>query len=201
MRTFNPGFTCHPPLFVGWNNNDKSSNIALSAGLLTATAISSGDGAVRATLIRASGKYYCEIALSAITGGDTGAGLANASAVLANLGAVASGGMVQFKGGNLYKNGSVLFNNGAISAGDILRVAYDADGHLGWLAKGAGNWNGNAAFSPDAGTGGQDMTAFDSGGLFPVWLTGANGDVGVLNAGASSFTYSLPTAFSAWNTG
>lgn len=197
----NPGFTCHPPLFVGWNASDKSSIIQLSGGLLTATSNSGGDGAVRATLVRATGKFYAEIACSTIAGGDSGAGFANATAVLANLGTAAAGGFIQFKGGNVYKNGSVLFSNGAIGNGDILRVAYDAGGHLAWIACAGGNFNGNAANNPATGVGGQSTSAFDSGGLFPVWLTGQNGCVGVLNAGGSSFTYTLPAGFSAWNTG
>lgn len=203
MRYFNPGFTCHPPLTVLWNQLDKTSNINLTGGLLTATCVGSGDGAVRATKAYASGKHYAELNCTTVTGTDTGAGFANTSAVLANIGSSVSGAIMQFKSGNTYKNGSLLYSNGNMSAGGIVRVAYDAGAHLAWIAFAGGNWNANAAYSPDAGTGGQDVSAFDSGGLFPCWACGsnANGDVCILNAGATSFTYSLPAGFSAWNAG
>lgn len=198
MRYFNNGFTAHPPLFVAWNQNDKSSNVNLSGGLLTAANVSTGDGGVRATLYRNTGKWYTELNVSVISGGDSGAGLANAVATFSALIANAAGGMIQFKSGNVYKNGSVVFGNGNMGGGGILRVAYDADAHLAWLAFAAGTWN-NSAGTPDAGTNGQDTSAFDSGGLFPVALLTANGDTNIINPGSSSFTYALPAGFTAWN--
>lgn len=201
MRTFNPGFTCHPPLFVGWNNNDKSASIQLTGGQLVASPASVGDGAVRATVFRATGKYYAEINFTSITGGDSGGGLANASAVLEDIGAASVGAFTQFKSGNVYKDGSVVFSNGNMSGGGILRLAYDADGHLGWLSFAGGNWNGNAAFDPSAGTGGQNTSVFDSGGLFPMAALSQPGEIAVLNAGATSFSFTVPSGFLAWNTG
>lgn len=201
MRYFNNGFTAHPPMFVGWNQNDKSDIITLSGGLLTATSNSAGDGAVRSTLARLAGKYYAELNFTTIASGNTGGGLANPLAVLAAIVASASGAMIQYRSGVVYKNGSSAFSNGNMSAGGILRVAYDASNHLAWLAFTGGVWNGNAAYDPAAGTGGQSTSAFDAAGLMPTATFGANGDTCVINAGATSFTYGAPTGFNAWNTG
>lgn len=199
MRYFNPGFTVRPPIRTTWSNTDKSSNIVLTGGLLVATSNGAGDGAVRGTVVRNEGLYYCEINCTVITGGDSGAGLANTSAVLANLGIAAAGAFVQFRSGNVYRNGSPLFGNGGMSGGGILRVAYNQPAHLSWLAFAGGNFNGSPTSDPATATEGVDTSSFDTGGLFPVWLTSNNGDSGTLNAGASSFTYALPAGFSAWN--
>lgn len=199
MRYFNPGFTFPPPLVTLWNQLDKSSNIVLSGGLLTAASNASGDGAVRSTVKRNAGKYYAEINFTAITGGNCGAGFANTGAVLANIGSTVAGAFIQFRSGNTYKNGSLLYSNGNMGGGGILRIAWDGTARLGWLAFAGGNWNANAAYSPDAGTGGQDTSSFDTGGLYLCFCTNANGDTAVLNAGASSFTYSLPAGFNNWN--
>lgn len=200
MRYFNPGFTCRPPLFVGWNQQDKSANIDLSGGLLTAASNAAGDGAVRSTLLRATGKYYFELNFTTITGGDTGGGLAAGDAVLTSIGSSVLKAYIQFKGGNTYKNGSLLTNNGSMAGGGILRVAYDADAKLAWLAFAGGSWNASGTANPATGVGGQSTSAFDTIGLFPAFCTGASGDTGVLNAGGTSFTYSAPSGFSAWNT-
>lgn len=200
MRYFRPGFTVHPPLFVGWNVAAVSPNITLSNGLLRATGNAGGDGAVAATFRRATGKFYCELNMQTVTGGDTGGGFCSGAAVLANIGGSVANAIIQFKGGNVYSNGTLLFGNGSIAAGGILRCAYDADNHLAWLAFAGGNWNNNGAISPDAGTGGVNVSAWDTGGLFPCFACGGVTDQCTANFGASSFTYSLPSGFSNWNT-
>lgn len=199
MRYFNNGFTMHPPLTVNWSLSDKSSNITLSSGLLTATALSAADGAVRATYVRSSGKHYAELNMVTVTGGDTGGGFANASAVLANIGGSVAGAVIQFKGGNVYNNGTLLFGNGNISGGGILRVAYDAAAHRVWIAFAGGNWNNSGSADPGTGVGGIDVSAWDSGGLFPCFSCGATADQCTANFGATTFTYSLPSGYSNWS--
>ena len=199
MRYFNPGFVVHPPLVVTWNNNDKSANITLSGGLLTATSIATGDLGVRGTFARAAGKWYFEVNMTTVTGGDTSGGLATATPTFAQIGANATQAYVQYRGGNIYKNGVVQYGNGSMAGGGILRVAYDANAHLAWLAFASGNWNASGAANPATGVGGNDVSAFDTGGLYPVFTSGANADSCTVNFGGSSFSFTPPAGFTAWN--
>lgn len=199
MRYFNPAFVTRPPLFVAWNVADVSSSITLSNGLLRATSNASGDGAVRATFLRASGKYYCELNMQVVAGGDTGGGLANANAVLANIGGSVAGAFMQFKGGNVYNNGALVFGNGNMAAGGVLQIAYDADAHLAWFKFASGNWNNNASANPATGAIGVNVSGIDTGGLYPCFCAGANADQCTANFGATTFSGSLPAGFSNWN--
>lgn len=200
MIYFRPGFVCRSPLLVAWNQQDKTSNIDLSNGLLTATCNASPDGAVRATIVRAAGKWYAEINGVSIGGGDGGIGFANASAVLANIGGSVANAFIQFRSGNTYANGTLLFNNGGMGAGGIVQLAYDGTAHLGWLRFNGGNWNANASNNPATGVGGVNVSAWDSGGLFPCFAVSVSGDNAILNGGATSFSYAVPSGFSNWNT-
>lgn len=200
MRYFNPGLVVHPPLQVTWNPADKDTLITLSGGNLTATTnAAAGDGGVRATFQRTSGKWYFELNFTTITGGDTGGGMANGTTTFASLAGSGVGGIVQFRSGNLYRNGVVQFNNSSMVGGGILKVAYDADAHRSWVAFAANNWNNSGAADPATGVGGLDSSGWDTGGAFPLFVTGANADACTVNLGASSFTYGLPVGFNAWN--
>lgn len=185
---------------VTWNPSDKSTNITLSAGNLTATGTANSDGAVRATHKRSSGKHYFEINMQVLGGAaDTGAGLANTTATLSTLGNTAANVFMQFRNGAVYKDTVNLFNNGSMAGTGILRVAYDADAHLAWVAFASGNWNNSPTANPATGTEGQDVSGFDSGGLFPVFSMAESGDQCTANFGASSFNFTTPSGFSAWN--
>lgn len=198
MRYFNSGFITRPPLVITWNQADKSANITLSGGLLLATGTSNTDGAVRATIIRGAGKWYCELNMGALSGGDSGGGLANATAVLANIGSTVLGAFIQFKGGNYYSNGSVVSSNGNMSAGGILQVAYDGTAHKAWVKFASGNWNASASNNPATGVGGQDVSAYDTGGMYPCFACAGTGDACTANFGATSFSFSIPAGFTAW---
>lgn len=195
MIYLRPGFVCRPPLLVAWNQQDKGSNIDLSGGLLTATCNATLDNAVRANKYRGAGKWYWEINGTNIGGGDTGMGLASAAAVLTAIGGSVANAYMQFRGGNRYNNGSILANNGNMSGGGVLQICYDGTAHLAWLKFSAGNWNANAANDPAAGTGGSSTAAWDTGGLVPCFCVSVSGDAAVLNAGATSFSFTPPTGF------
>lgn len=201
MRYFNPAFITRPPLVVTWNQQDKSANIDLTNGLLTATANSGTDGAVRATIVRAAGLWYAELNMGTLGGGDSGGGLANATAILDGTGCIGQDvnlAVMQFKGGNLYNNGALQFGNGNMAGGGILQVAYNGTTHKAWLKFAAGNWNNNASNNPATGVGGLDVSAFDSVGLYPCFCAGGTSDACTANFGATSFSFTLPAGFTAW---
>ena len=199
MRYFNPAFVTRPPLFVAFNAQDKSAVLTLSSNLLTATETGSGDGAVRATLARLAGKFYCELNMVTCGGGDTGAGFAAGDVALASIASSVTHAFCQFRSGNVYNNTALQFANGNMSGGGILRAAYDASNHKAWLAFGAGNWNGNPANDPGTGVGGVDVSAYDSAGLFPCFACGLTGEVCTVNFGATTFSFAPPSGFLAWN--
>lgn len=200
MMYLRPGFVCRPPLLVAWNQQDKGTNVTLSGGLLTATCNATQDNAVRANKYRGAGKWYAELNGVSLGAGDTGLGLASAAAVLAGIGGSVANAFVHFYGGNCYANTSLVFNLGGMAAGGIEQLCYDGTAHLAWLRFSGGNWNGNAAYDPAAGTGGINTSAWDTGGLVPVFAVSVSGDSAIINAGGSSFSFTPPTGFSAWNT-
>src|SRR5262245_47172505 len=90
-----------------WNPSDKSANVALSNGNLTAQGTTTADGGVRSTTSRSSGKYYFEIVWSSNAGGgDTGCGIATSGANLGSIGVSAVNACLVFVSGNIYFNGS-----------------------------------------------------------------------------------------------
>lgn len=198
MRYFNPAFVTRPPLVITWNQADKSANIDLTNGLLTATANSGTDGAVRATIIRAAGLWYAELNMGVLSGGDSGGGFANATAVLANIGGSVANAVIQFKGGNVYNNTALQFGNGNMSGGGILQCAYNGTTHRVWLKFASGNWNNNASNDPATGVGGLDVSGFDSGGLYPCFCAGGTADACTANFGATTFSFTIPSGFTAW---
>ncbi len=79
-----------PPISVAttWNPSDKSTNVTLSNGNLTylKTAAATHDGTCRATISKATGKWYWEVLIVNIAGGnsESAGGIANSSAPLTN---------------------------------------------------------------------------------------------------------------------
>lgn len=199
--------------FVFWNPADKASGIVLSNGNLTATyPIGSPfptKANVRANLGRSSGKYYFEITVSAI--GDTSLfwfGLANASCSLAvapGLDANSIGcrqTQVRFNGSSPINGGSTFQN------GDVTGLAVDLGALKIWFRtpRGSGPWNNDVIGSqnPATGTGGFSIAGFTAP-VFPALFEGTNDGganmTGVANFGASSFTNTPPTGFTAWGSG
>jgi hypothetical protein len=187
-----------------WNPSDKTANVTLSNADKTATANAGGHGGVRGAILKTTGKWYFEQTVGPVAGADTGAGLANASAVLANIGDVAAGAFIQFKSGNVYLNGAGgIFAGGNMGGGGVQMVAYDAGNHRAWMrfelaGGGLTAWNGNPSADPATNVGGIDMTSIDTTGLMPCWCCGASADAVTANFGTSAFTHAMPSGFSAW---
>ena len=111
------------PTYATWNSSDKSTNITLSNGNLTATSNGS-PGMVRSTVGVSSGKWYWEIANTNGSPGRTA--IANSSALL-------SAGPGTDASGWAYGNGTKINNNTSISygatygSGDVIGIALDMD--------------------------------------------------------------------------
>lgn len=186
------------------NPSDKSSNVTLSNGNLTATATTSSDAGVRATVGKSSGKYYWEYTYNTFgsASGDTAAGLWDGAATLAAFGSTVSHGAGVFQFGNVWVDGSNRFSSiGTVSNGAVIRVALDMDNKRLWFAVNGGNWNGSAANTPTTPATGFDYsTTALTAPLYPgIALGGSSGDQITANLGASSFVYAVPAGFtSGW---
>lgn len=187
---------------VGWNTEDASPSITVTNELRNAQSTAAGNHFIRANKVRATGKWYFEVSMVTVVGGNTGAGLANALADAATLaGGDAGEGFIQFRSGNVYYNGASQFTNGNMGAGGLLQVAYDADAHLAWVRFQSGNWNGSGTANPGTGAGGVDVSAIDEGGLFPVLIFGTANDSAIGAFAVGDLVNAPPSGFLAWGEG
>ncbi len=201
-----------PPFFGNgivdtWNPNDKTSSVTLSNNNLTASAISAAGEGVRSIVAKNSGKLFFDTTLSgsSILSGNTGAGIANSSAVLTTVGSNATNAFMFFDGsGNIFFNGSNTGKTlGARALNDVICVAIDFTNSRGWFRANAGNWLGDASANPATNTNGVDISAkFPSTGAFAVGSFNPNvGTVAfILNFTASACGANAPSSgFTNWN--
>lgn len=181
-----------------WNPSDKVSTIVLSNGNLTASGGVSSVGNVRSTGTVATGlKFYFEQTYVTPTTGIIGVGIANSSAVV-NTNNYANTAFIT-DGGNIFINGSNTgINLGTFTTGIVIGIAVDLANYLIWFREGpAGNWNGNASYSP-GGTGGQSISAFMTGVPAYGYLAyNSSGAVVTANFGGSAFAGAVPSGFTA----
>src|SRR5262252_8901669 len=160
-----------------WNISDLS-NITLDASALIATA--TAQGAVRAVIGSTSGKYYFEFSLNQFSSGNSGVGIANASAVLSSVGPTPTNACLVYPSGNVWLNNAFSGKTiGSIAAGSVVCVALDLSLYQIWLRVGAsGNWNGSATNDPATGVGGIALAAIASASVavFPIFAGGASGE-------------------------
>ena len=185
-----------------WNPSDKHADIVLSNGNLTAR-IGSGDvgpyRAVRADVGKASGKWYWEVTISIGTpypGNNSPVGVATAEAVLQATKPHPGADAASYGTNRIYKfhsgTGTSYGGDGYGSGDVVLGTALDLDnGKIWWSFNGAWMASGN----PAAGT----YPAYTglAGTFYPmvgIWDTASPATV---NFGATPFTYSPPTGFSA----
>jgi hypothetical protein len=186
------------PVPTTLNPSDKDANVTLSNGNLRGTAASVATWAIaRATSSKSSGKWYYE-ATSINAASNLILGLANSTQALASyLGDSVNSVGYYTAAGTIKQNTSILAT-AAIwsSANDVAEIAVDLTSHLFWARKAGGSWNGTGA-DPAAGTGGVTIL---SGTLFPaVSVFDSTGpDAIQINFGATAFTGTVPTGFSAW---
>jgi len=184
-----------------WNATDKSANITLAGGNLSASCTNTSDGGVRSTLSKTGKKVYFESAWGTSSGGDNGHGIATGAASFASLAPNGTGGVIAFIGsGNIYYNGSLA----GISLGSLASVttcfAVDLINKRFWARKAGGPWNNNAGFDPATNTGGIDIsTLFASAPAFAAATFNSTTGTATINYGATAFTQAIPAGFTAWN--
>jgi hypothetical protein len=182
-----------------WNPSDKSANVSLSNGDLTAQGTNGSDGGVRSTTSHASGKYYFEVTWSSATGGvDAGCGIATSAAVLASMGSTGLGVAVMYQSGTIYVNGS---NTGIAIATPTLPVciAVDLANSRIWFRVGGGNWNNSGSADPATNVGGINIAAlFPSNAAYAAVTTQNSTNTYTANFGASAFSQPIPSGFTAW---
>jgi hypothetical protein len=186
-----------------WNPADKSADITLSNGDLTAQSNGSGSGfysIARSMTSKSAGKVYFEVTAGARTAaGDYAAiGLATATSVLDEpgnlLGTGANDDTAYYADGNVWFSG----NNTPLSAygvGAIIGCAIDLSAGKGWFSLNGVFESGD----PAAGTG-EHFTFTAGASLFASFnfLVGGT-DTTTANFGATAFNASPPTGFSAWD--
>ncbi len=203
-----PPFFGAPNCLDGWNPADKSASVSVSGTCNnTASASTATEAGIRSVNSKNSGKLFFSTTLagSSILSGDTGAGIANSSAVLATVGTNATNAFMFFDGsGNIFFNGSSTTKTlGGRALTDVICIAIDFTNSRGWMRANAGNWNGDAAANPATNTNGIDISAkFPSTAAFAV--ASFNPNVGtaafVLDTSAAACGANAPTSgFSAWN--
>jgi hypothetical protein len=163
-----------------WNSADKGANITLSNSDLTADC-ASGNGNVRGTQGRNSGRYYFEITE---TVGDQIwlGGVANASATLSNYPGSDSNGW------SFFALNDTCYPGGVGMPGQITSTTVGV-----WLN------NGVLSFIGDGTLGGTAYSGI-TGSMFPAWscTAGSGTRTGTLNVGGSAFVWPLPSGATAW---
>ncbi len=178
--------------YATWNPSDKGSGVTLSGGDLTASITTTGgaNGLVRATIGKASGKYYWEITLDSTNTSfvDVSIGVANTSASIALFLGKDANGWAWYQGTGTITNNThpdPNYDTTLFAVNEVIGVALDMD-------------SGTLVFYRDGVSKG---TAFSSltGTLYPAI---SNGDSissvtsGITaNFGASSFAYPPPAGY------
>lgn len=190
--------TITPATFTAtWSPTDKLA-VTLTGSNLIATTTAGTNNGVRGTSGHSSGKYYFELTANTWTTINDQVGLATATAAF-NTATTTTGKAFVNGGGAVWVNAvSVGVGLGTISSGMVVGIAVDLSAHLIWFRVApAGNWNASGTANPATGVGGISISAL-AGTLYPTFGGGsATGQVGTANFGASAFTGTPPSGFTA----
>lgn len=188
-------------LYDTWNPLDKDSNIVLSNGNLSAQRAGTGSGwfTLRSTQGKNSGKWYVEFIFdfqevyvaAGISPPGTALNYYLGSSTVAN-----SWGWLDQATQVRYNNGTVA-SSMAATVGDIIGLAIDLDNNKLYYSKN-GSWAwGSQAGDPVAGTGGISISSRTT----DMYLAGSVSNYNEcrlnLNAGQSTFSYSVPEGYNA----
>lgn len=153
---------------------------------------------VRSVLPRTIGKWYMEIAVSGDTNTRYGFGLANASAAL-NVTPGSAGSIQYYSNGPIIRNGTTVASLANYSGGQRVMIA--TDGIKVWFGVN-GTWV--LSSNPATNVGGFAHPDNPNDPLY-VFLSLHNLTSGAVttgfftaNFGATAFTYTIPTGFTAW---
>lgn len=183
-----------------WNPADKSSNVTLSNGNLSATSLGAGNGQVRATVGYSTGKYYFEIHLD-------GPPVSNSPFVGIRPTANTLSGVGAFGGGGDYGAGTRSPNDGhsdyvpgsgvaavppPVASGDVYMIAVDLGAGKLWIGI-----NGTWDVSGNPSTGANPMAAGISGS-YAAWAQLLGTPI-TARFTRSSMSYTVPTGFLAYD--
>jgi hypothetical protein len=188
-----------------WDPAKKNAAIVLSNGNLTATIaantffanmLATGSG-------KTTGKYYCELTITAMVGDNQAFGLANASFDL-GLGSLGSPDSVGWRtAGTVNDSGGIAATIQNFLAGHTLAMAVDfgPPGKLWFRRTGSLNWNNNASADPAAGTGSFPVNVTNPGPFFPATTLEIGGDIFTVNFGATAYVVGTgaPAGFGNWS--
>lgn len=181
--------------FATWNPSDKSANITLSNGNLTATNPATGNYCgVRSDIGVSSGKHYWEFAYTSGASSDAMYGIANGSQSMADgqyVGLGANGwGNYRPTGNKLYNGGNTAYGSSQ-ALNDVIMIALDMDnGEVYWGKNGTWFNSGNPASRTNPAFTGITGTIYAM-----VSLHYNNTPVGTANFGATTMTYTAPSGF------
>jgi hypothetical protein len=190
-----------------WSTTDKHADIALSSGNLTATRTASTGAtycAVRSTTSKSSGKWVFAVdPLALTTPGNVSVGVANASQLLNIYLGNSNNSVSLFANGQVWRNAAAQLTVNSTSrdyaaATSEVMVAVDLDNKRIWFKTDADPWNGDATANPATNVGGVDITLV-TGALFAAVNLNAVNDAFTVNLGATAFTNTIPSGFTAWN--
>lgn len=188
------GIDVAAPTYATWNPLDKSANITLSNGNLTATGSGSWSS-VRSTVSKTSGKYYCEIIPNNSSSGEyVIIGICDSTMSLTTFtgNTAYSWGWWGHQTSHRYYHNSSYTETGvpSFTNNDVLQIAFDIGSNKLWFGKN-GTWNG----SGNPATGENPIYSdLDSSSYFVSASLYGSANV-LVNFGASSFTYTLPSGF------
>ena len=167
--------------YATWNPSDKGASQTLSGGNLTVTT-SATNGTTRATMSKASGKWYWEYQSN--THGTAYYGEANASATLTNCpGQDANAWGYRETNGKIYNNNAaVASGGGTIAANDYVGLGLDLDNGVMYVYK-------NNVLQ---------LTATVSGTLYPAFGNNSTVCAATANFGQNALTYTPPNG-TFWN--
>ncbi len=184
---------------VTWNPADKTTNVTLSNGDLTANRNGGGSTwqGVRATTSESTGKFYVEFTVDVLNGSShSRVGVLDGSSTLQD-------GPGESATGWDVKNNGTKENNGvqgggygtAWSASDVIMMAVDLTNSKIWWGK-----NGTWFSSGDPAVGTNPGFTNLSGAVYPVFAGFVNqNNTYTANFGASDFVHTAPTGFLAWD--
>ena len=185
--------SCDTATLATWNPADKSTNLTLSNGNLTASA-SSSQVAVRATIGGSTGRWYWEVKGDSLSSSYAAVGVLTMTALLDyGLGSSSIAPGVGYR-----PNGTLSSSTGSsvmacsFASGTVIGVAIDLDSRVIYFSVN-GVWQ--SAGDPAMGTGGVALPS-SGGTVFPAVSLGF-GDTLTVNFGQSAFAHAPPSGFTA----
>lgn len=195
---------------VAWSTTDKSANVVLSAGNLTATWNSNVQGGVRCDTSFAGGLLYFELYAQSGALGNLSVGFANATQSLAADVGSSVNSVGAAPGSNISKINGVsigAFEHSSAQNTIPFTVCIAVNFTTGkWWARPAsvgplGFWNGSTTADPATGVGGLSLTTLAAGPYFPM-IDSVNSNAAVVTArfGAADMWFPIPAGFSTLDT-